>query len=139
VPSVDVFLERTDIHRLAPTSDFKSSFADWNDLMTSDCKALKQKGVPRFTRKAIRTAVQAFHNGSPPERFNTKEEWLFFKQFKMKDFSYRKVPELPEKYRPHQNGIDQPPLPDYVKINKMPEWAVKEEARIAARSQAGPQ
>eukprot|EP00796_Vickermania_ingenoplastis_P012860 gene12860-8741_t len=81
VPNHEAFLEKADVHRLMPTSEFKSTFRDWNDLMT----------------------LLAFQNGNPPERFDTKEEWLYYKQFKTKDYSYRVIPELPEKYRPHQN------------------------------------
>eukprot|EP00796_Vickermania_ingenoplastis_P004172 gene4172-3013_t len=83
VPNHEAFLEKADVHRLMPTSEFKSTFRDWNDLMT----------------------LLAFQNGNPPERFDTKEEWLYYKQFKTKDYSYRVIPELPEKYRPHQNEL----------------------------------
>lgn len=130
VPNHEVFLERTDIHRLMPTSEFKSTFKDWNDLMTCDKRQLRVRGVPSMTRRMIRSSVLAYQNGNPPERYDTKEEWLFYKQFKTKDYSYRVIPELPEKYRPHQNGIDQAPVPDYEAINKVPAWAVKEEDRL---------
>ncbi|CAJ1033365.1 putative IGR protein motif containing protein [Leishmania utingensis] len=136
VPNHEVFLEKVDVHRLAPTSDFKATFKDWNDLMTCSKRELRTRGVPLLTRRAIRAAVLAFQNGNPPERFDTKEEWLYYKQFKTKDYSYRIVPELPEKYRPHQNGIDQAPVPNYNEINQMPEWAVKEEKRLAEKSGA---
>lgn len=134
VPNHEAFLEKADIHRLAPTSDFKGTFRDWADLMTCSKRELRTRGVPRLTRKAIRSAVLAFQNGNPPERFDTKEEWLYYKQFKTKDYSYRVIPELPEKYRPHQNGIDQAPVPDYNEINQMPEWAIAEEKRLASKS-----
>ncbi|ESS66466.1 hypothetical protein C3747_60g153 [Trypanosoma cruzi] len=130
VPNHETFLEKVDIHRLKPTSDFKATFKDWNDLMSCGKRQLRVRGIPRMTRIAIRNAVHAFQNGNPPEYFDTKEEWLYYKQFKTIDFSYRVIPELPEKYRPHQNGIDQAPLPDYREINKMPEWARKEEERL---------
>ncbi|CCW66165.1 unnamed protein product [Phytomonas sp. Hart1] len=134
VPNHNVFLEKCDIHRLKPTSEFKSTFKDWNDLMTCNKRQLRVRGVPTLTRKAIRSAVLAFQNGTPPERFDTKEEWLYYRQFKTKDFSYRVIPELPEKYRPHQNGIDQAPVPDYDKINQLPQWAINEEKRLAEKS-----
>lgn len=89
-----------------------------------------------MTRKTIRSAVNAFSNGTPPEEFDTKEEWLYYKQFKTVDYSYRVIPELPEKYRPHQNGIDQAPVPDYTQINAMPQWAVEEEKRLAEKRKA---
>lgn len=133
VPNHEVFLEKTDIHRLRPTSDFKATFKDWNDLMTCSKRELRVRGVPRSTRQAIRSAVLAFQNGNPPEMFDTKEEWLYYKQFKTGDYSYRVIPELPEKYRPHQNGIDQAPVPNYAAINEMPQWAVEEEKRLAAK------
>ncbi|CBH16263.1 hypothetical protein, conserved [Trypanosoma brucei gambiense DAL972] len=134
VPNHETFLERADIHRLRPTSDFKASFKDWNDLFTCDKRQLRVRGIPRMSRDAIRTAVQAFQNGNPPERFDTKEEWLYYKQFKTVDYSYRVIPELPEKYRPHQSGIDQAPLPDYREINKMPQWAECEERRQSKKT-----
>lgn len=133
VPNHEVFLEKTDIHRLKPTSEFKSSFRDWNDLMTCDKRQLRVRGVPSMTRRAIRSAVLAYQNGNPPEHYDTKEEWLYYKQFKTKDYSYRIIPELPEKYRPHQNGIDQAPVPDYDQINKLPEWARKEEEKLQSK------
>ncbi|CUG90144.1 Hypothetical protein, putative [Bodo saltans] len=133
VPNVETFLEKIDIHRGAPTSDFKATFKDWADLMTCSKRELGKRGVPRKTTKAIRTAVGAWHNGTPPERFDTKAEWLYFKQFKTLDYSQRVIPELPEKYRPHMNGIDAPPLPDYRAINQMPAWAAAEEERLKAK------
>ena len=134
VPTHEVFLEKLDIHRLAPTSDFKATFKDWNDLMTCGVREMRKRGIPQRTRQTIRYGVRNFHNGSLPELFDTKAEWLYFKQFKTKDFSYRVIPELPEKYRPHMNGIDAPPVPEYQKINQMPEWALKEEERLRART-----
>lgn len=130
VPDKDTFLEKCDTHLSLPTADFKSSFSDWNDLMTTTYKKLKVAGVPKNTAKAILRDVRRFQNGIPPERFDTKEEWQFWRQFKTGDHTYRRVPELPEKYRPHQMGQDSQPIPNYSKINEMPEWAAKEEERL---------
>lgn len=130
VPTHEVFLEKIDIDRRAPTSDFKATFKDWNDLMLCGRRTLRKRGVPRQTRDAIRENVQAWHNGTPPERFDSKAEVLFYKQFKLGDNSRRIIPELPEKYRPHMQGIDSAPNPDYRYLNQMPEWAVKEEERL---------
>lgn len=130
VPTHEVFLEKLDIHRLAPTSDFKGSFTGWSDLMSCGKREMRKRGVPKRTRFAIISGVNAWHNGNPPERFDSKAEWLHYKQYKTVDHSYRVIPEMPEKYRPHQNGIDAPPLPDYRAINRMPEWAAKEEERL---------
>lgn len=130
VPNHDAFLEKADVHRKAPTSDFKATFTSWSDLMTCSKRELRKRGVPQNTRVVIRAAVGAWHNGTPPERFDTKAEWMYYKQFKTHDFSHRVIPELPEKYRPHMNGIDAPPLPDYRSINQMPAWAAAEEERL---------
>ena len=132
-PNHEVFLEKCDIHRLRPTAEFKSLFKDWQDLMTCSYHAMRKRGIPKSTRSAIVTARRSFMNGNPPERHDTKQEYLFYKQFKTIDFSHRVIPELPEKYRPHQNGIDQAPIPDYKAINFMPEWATKEAERLAAK------
>jgi hypothetical protein len=129
-PNHEVFLEKCDIHRLKPTAEFKGAFKDWQDLMTCSYHTMRHRGIPQNTRIAIVRARRAFLNGKPPEHHDTKQEYAFYKQFKTQDFSHRVIPELPEKYRPHQSGVDQAPIPDYKAINNMPEWALKEVDRL---------
>lgn len=133
VPDTDTFLERCDIEASKPTADFKSVFQSWNELMTMSVLQMKLNGIPRATRNAISMAVHRFKKGVPPEEFDRKTEAQYWRQFKNKDGMRRIIPELPEKYRPHQHGIDSPPIPEYDKINEMPEWAKNEEARLASR------
>ena len=130
IPNHVVFLEKCDVNNTFPTSDFKDTFKDWTDLMTMDKKTMVKNGIPANTAMVILKNVHRFKCGYMPELYDLKEEQQFWKQFKTIDNSQRRIPELPEKYRPHQHGVEQPPLPDYGQINVMPEWAQKEAERL---------
>ena len=130
VPDVDTFLEKIDIHEKCPTGDFKGSFHSWNEFMTATLEDMMKMGMSRPTARWILKSRDFYNSGMPPIHYDRKEERKYWRQFDTKDNSHRKIPELPEKYRPHQLGEDQRPVPDYEAINAMPEWAQKEEIRL---------
>lgn len=135
VPDVATFMDKADHHE-ANVADFSSTFKSWNDMMTSSAGSMKQRGMTHWSVKSLRTAIISYREGYLPDRFKVKNELQWYKQFKRtnKDNQKRIVPELPEKYRPHQQGMEQPGLPDYSKINQQPEWAAKELERLAAKA-----
>ncbi len=134
VPDVETFLERGDIHEGVPMADFKSAFASWDELMESRPKKNeKTRGMSFKSALWLSEMIDDYRNGRPPEYFDAKEEWKYFKQFKHpypRDKQKRRIPELPEKYRPHQLGEDAKPLPNYRELNRLPQWAVEEEKRL---------
>lgn len=131
VPDAETFLEKCDIHDSVPMADFKSSFASWDELMMSRPKQnQKTRGMSRKLVTWLSECTDDYRNGRPPQYFDAKAERKYFKQFKNKDLQQRRIPELPEKYRPHQLGEDAKPLPNYRALNAMPDWAVAEEDRL---------
>jgi hypothetical protein len=134
VPDVETFLKKSDFHGLG-LLDFKGSFESWKDLMTvSESEMVKKRGIGNKAAKLIAFNRTNFNLGFMPDRFALAEEREYYEQFKLKDHTYRFIPELPAKYRPHQKGVQQPPLPDYKAINQLPEWAAKEELRLQQKS-----
>ena len=133
-PTTDAFLDRIDVSDKYPVGDFKSSFGSWDELMTATHSDMVKMGMSKATAYKVVKARAAYANGRPPLQFDKRAEKKYFAQFKAnnKDGSHRKIPDLPEKYRPHQQGQDQRPTPDYVATNAVPEWAQKEDARLAA-------
>lgn len=130
VPDVEAFLQKSDYSGLG-LLDYKSSFESWKDFMTvSEEEMVKKRGISKKAARLIGFNRTNFNLGFMPDRFAVAEEREYYEQFKTKDHTYRFIPELPAKYRPHQKGVEQPPLPDYRAINQMPEWAAKEELRL---------
>jgi hypothetical protein len=131
-PTAGDFLERCDVHEGYPTADFKGNFDSWESLMTSSrARNIKVLGMPRNTAIYISECIDEYRNGKPPMYFDAKAERAYWKQFKRKDGAHVRVPELPEKYRPHQLGVEQRPGVDHESVNRMPSWAEKEEERLA--------
>ena len=132
VPDTDTFLERCDIHADVPTADFKASFKSWDELMQSRTREnRKVRGMSRKLSTWLAECMDDFRNGRPPEYFDSKAEDKYFKQFHSKfNKQKRRIPELPEKYRPHQLGEESRPLPNYRELNRMPDWAIAEENRL---------
>ena len=133
VPDVETFLDRIDVDELRPASDYKSSFTGWNDLMTASVAEMMSRGIPSKTAKWIDGWVRRYHKGELPMDHKRQAERQYWRQFNNKDNGQFRVPELPEKYRPHQMGEESQPIPNYSEINEMPEWAAKEEERLKAK------
>lgn len=134
VPDVQTFMDKSDFHE-ANLTDFTNTFSSWNDMMTATESTMRQRGMTKWAAKALRKSILRYQQGFLPDRFKVKGERAYYKQFKAnKDLQYRVVPDLPDKYRPHQQGIEQPPLPDYGRINAQPEWAAKEMERLALKT-----
>lgn len=123
VPNSDTFLDKLDVSELRPASDFKSSFSSWNDLMTASVETMMARGIPSKTAKLIRSGVIRYNCGVLPELVDRKAERQYWRQFDNKDHAQRVIPELPEKYRPHQLGEDSRQLPNFDDLNLMPPWA----------------
>lgn len=123
VPNTDRFLERLDVNDLRPAADFKSSFTSWTDLMTASVDTMVARGIPRKTAKLIHGGVRRFHCGVMPDQCDRKPERVFWRQFDSKDHAHRIIPELPEKYRPHQLGEESRAIPNFDELNLMPAWA----------------
>lgn len=137
VPDTDTFLDKTDISEFVPMADFKSAFETWDDLMLSrPQKNRKVRGLSITTSKWLAESIDDYRNGRPPQYYDLKEEAKYFKQFKNGCRAQYRIPELPEKYRPHQLGEDNTNLHKssaaYREQNKMPAWAIKEEERLQA-------
>ena len=135
-PDVDTFLDKCDIHETVPLSDFKATFAGWDELMLSRVGENKKvRGLSPKQAQWLAECLDDYRNGRPPGYFDKKAENTYFRQFSVSKTSGGKkfrVPELPEKYRPHQTGEDSRPLRNYQELNRMPDWAIKEEERLAA-------
>eukprot|EP00758_Cryptobia_borreli_P004729 Tbor_TRINITY_DN4549_c0_g1::TRINITY_DN4549_c0_g1_i1::g.15897::m.15897 len=132
VPDHETFLERAD-YKGVGLEDYKGTFTGWKDMMTCTAVEMRRRGIPYEAVLLLKKNINRFNKGGLPDSFNCKEERLYWKQFKTKDNTYRMLPELPEKYRPHQTGVETPTLPDFRAINAMPEWAQKEEHRLSTR------
>jgi hypothetical protein len=135
VPDFEAFLDKCDVEARYPVSEMKASFSSWDDLMNGR-KTAKSRGVPYKAMTYLRMQADLYRNGVLPQRFDRKAEQKYWKQFDRKDKTQSRIPHMPEKYRPHQLGVDERPLPDYAAMNRMPEWAQKEEARLADKKAA---
>jgi hypothetical protein len=138
-PDTDTFLEKIDIHEVVPMADFKTAFSSWDELMKSrPSQNRKVRGMSEGTARWLAECVDDYRNGRPPQHFDIKDEDKYFKQFKLPDRSRRRIPELPEKYRPHQLGQEVRPQLNHKEANRQPEWAVKEEERLKAAGFTAP-
>ncbi len=130
-PDVATFLRKIQTDEVRPASDFASVFSSWNDLMTCPMNELLARGIPSKTAALIRDWRNRYNNGELPEYYDLTAERQYWRSFKpLLVLDRMRVPELPEKYRPHQLGEDSRAVPDYAAINVMPPWAVKEEERL---------
>lgn len=137
VPDTDTFLEKTDIDERVPMADFKSSFQSWDELMTSRPKQnQKVRGMSKKATMWLSENIDNYRNGRLPDYFDNKNEQTYFKQFTLRKCNYLyRIPDLPEKYRPHQLGEEansaiHKSASKFREQNRMPEWAVKEEDRL---------
>ena len=137
VPDTDTFLDKTDIDERVPMSDFKSGFQSWEELMSSRVhQNVKVRGMSKKAALWLNENLDNYRNGKLPDYYDNKDEQKYFKQFTDRKCNYLyRIPDLPEKYRPHQLGEESnsglhKSAAKYREQNKMPEWAVKEEERL---------
>ncbi len=137
VPDVGTFLDKCDIHEGRPTSEFKQVFESWDDLMSVGTRSMKARGIPMRTARFITRSMDQYVTGINPQRFDAKGERQYWRQFATthKTFgSHIRIPDLPDRYRPHQLGTDVQPAPDYQALNRLPAWAVEEEKRLKSKT-----
>lgn len=133
VPDVAAFLDAVDVDKYYPLSEYAGQFESWQEMMNPSTPKLLAEGVPRKHTRRLRDFGDAYTQGKLPDRFKRHEEQTFWAQQDRKGNKQIRIQPLPEKYRPHQLGEESRPLPDYAAMNRMPEWAAKEEERLAAK------
>jgi len=126
VPDVATFLERISITRQLRCNEHAGVFRDWEHLMCATVKEMKALGVPPNVAGHISQWQKNYRRGEVPrliDRAPMEEYWAQF-QGKRKCQRGAKVifPDVPENYRPHQQGIVQRPVKDLVAANMMPPW-----------------
>jgi hypothetical protein len=134
VPDQATFLQAIDVNKYHPVADHAGAFESWEELMFVNRKVLTDRGVPYKTVRLIRDEVDLYKNGVMPNVYDRKESQTFWSQFG--NTQHRVLPKLPEKYRPHQLGEEQRPVPDIPALSRQPDWAVAEEKRLAEKRSA---
>jgi hypothetical protein len=133
IPTVAAFCETLDVNRYLPMAEHAAAFSDWNQLMNPKRQALIDKGVPAKAIRRINNAIDDYKNGVPMDLEDAKPAQAYWAQFPLKGHAL-KIPDLPEKYRPHQLGEEQRAAKNYTQLNQMPQWARDEEARLAGKA-----
>jgi hypothetical protein len=132
VPDVAAFLTAADNNKYNPVGEHAGSFESWHELFHATTKQMKDKGIPIRAIKTIVTQRDIYNNGDAMDKFNATGMQEYYGQFPHKGYTY-KIPDLPDRYRPHQLGEEQRSTPDVGRLAVMPEWAVAEEARLAEK------
>uniref|UniRef100_A0A7S1M2Y0 Protein FYV4, mitochondrial n=1 Tax=Neobodo designis TaxID=312471 RepID=A0A7S1M2Y0_NEODS len=133
VPDQATFLQALDVNKRFPIADHAGSFETWEELNDPPQQTLADRGVPNRVINHVRNRMELYKNGLMPNAYDRKEEQSYWDTFG--NTQHRVVPELPEKYRPHQLGEEQRGTPDFGRLSKQPEWALAEEKRLAEKAE----
>ena len=100
--------------------------------MTITDKELRMQGVPKNVRVHILNWQERYLRGDLPMDVDKALEDEFWEAYYVRGQKGDKTlfPEMPENYRPHQQGIVSRPVKDLVGANIYPKWASQEEARL---------
>eukprot|EP00760_Papus_ankaliazontas_P006076 PhM_4_TR12881/c0_g1_i1/m.36463 len=134
VPTVEAFLERITVRKGMNCAEHASSFESWEHLMTASRQDMHALGIPGNVAVHIMNWQRWYRMGYVPARHNKESEQDYWSQYKRTiPGSKQRYQEVPENYRPHQQGIATRPVKDLTAANVMPDWAVEEEKRLAEK------
>ena len=132
VPDVATFLQRISTRRTLRCMEYASVFRDWEHLMTITWKEMRMQGIPNNVRMHILNWQERYRRGDLPMDVDSSASDEFWEPYYARGEKGNQTlfPEMPENYRPHQQGIASRPIKDLQEANKKPEWAIKEETRL---------
>ena len=136
LPDVASFLQRISTRRTLRCIEYASVFRDWEHLMTISWKEMRMQGIPNAVRMHILNWQERYRRGDFPMEPDSSASDEFWEPYysKGQKGSQTLFPEMPENYRPHQQGIVSRPVKDLLTANIQPEWAINEEDRLSSKT-----